>query len=466
MQRLKIQLTSITIEDRQRKDYGDIEELADSLKRLGLIQPVVLDQNNRLIAGGRRCEAARTLGWTEIDVVYRETLNADELYELELEENIQRKQMTWQEEVAATAKIHELKYARNAAEGLAWGYRQTGAMLGISVGKVQYILQIAREIARDPEGQVAKAASVTDAIRVLLQRTEDQVAAELAKRTLQSAPAPTSSTTSSDTTSVEVSGYDLPDAIAGEESATAPEIVVPISRMLHHGDGIDWMFNNPGAVDHIITDPPYGIDMDMLSQGNTGMQNIDRIEETHGVEDNERMFTRLFPAAHTALRDSGYFVTWCDVMQWDRLYRLAVETGFKVQRWPITWVKMHQCMNQAAQYNFTKNTEIAMVCRKGKATMALPAPTCVVMASNMSEKQRYGHPFVKPFMVWEFLVRHLTLEGQTICEPFAGVGSGVLSFLQMRRNVLACEIDERHFNNLVENVRQHYLGVSKNAKFV
>ncbi|MHA2065719.1 MAG: ParB N-terminal domain-containing protein [Candidatus Thorarchaeota archaeon] len=64
---MKIKLDNIKIGARYRKDMGDIQQLAESMKSLGLLQPIVIDQANNLIAGRRRIEAAKLLKWSSID---------------------------------------------------------------------------------------------------------------------------------------------------------------------------------------------------------------------------------------------------------------------------------------------------------------------------------------------------------------------------------------------------------------
>src|ERR1017187_9370597 len=127
MNRTSLPLTSIIVEDRQRETKPDaVASLAESMKTLGLIQPIVINQNNRLIAGGHRLAAARFLGWESIDVVYRETMSEDELQELELTENVKRSDLTWQERCIAIAKIHSLKQRHAALDSKTWGQKETG----------------------------------------------------------------------------------------------------------------------------------------------------------------------------------------------------------------------------------------------------------------------------------------------------------------------------------------------------
>ncbi len=61
-------IDSIIIGDRFRKDLGDIDSLAASLAEFGFFQPVLVTQNGRVLDGVRRIEAAKKLGWGEIQV--------------------------------------------------------------------------------------------------------------------------------------------------------------------------------------------------------------------------------------------------------------------------------------------------------------------------------------------------------------------------------------------------------------
>jgi ParB family chromosome partitioning protein len=80
-----------------------VAELAESLRVHGLLQPVVVrrrDAGYQLIAGHRRLEAARVLGWVEIAALVRDETD-DQAYILTLVENLQRENLTAREEAAA-----------------------------------------------------------------------------------------------------------------------------------------------------------------------------------------------------------------------------------------------------------------------------------------------------------------------------------------------------------------------------
>jgi ParB family chromosome partitioning protein len=47
----KIPIDSVTVINRTRKDFGDIKSLAESISAIGLLQPIVINENNELIDG-------------------------------------------------------------------------------------------------------------------------------------------------------------------------------------------------------------------------------------------------------------------------------------------------------------------------------------------------------------------------------------------------------------------------------
>jgi ParB family chromosome partitioning protein len=61
-------ITDIIIDHCFRQDLGDIPGLAASIRELRLLRPVLITPDNRLIAGRRRLEACKLLGWTTIPV--------------------------------------------------------------------------------------------------------------------------------------------------------------------------------------------------------------------------------------------------------------------------------------------------------------------------------------------------------------------------------------------------------------
>ena len=105
-----IPISDIKVKKRIRKDMGDITALADSMRRFGQISPILISRTNVLIAGGRRLEAARTLGWRTINAVVTEVPKGLSKLEYEVEENIQRRDFSREESEDAARKIHRLRH--------------------------------------------------------------------------------------------------------------------------------------------------------------------------------------------------------------------------------------------------------------------------------------------------------------------------------------------------------------------
>ena len=91
---MKVLIKDIEIKKRVRKDLGDLHMLKESLNRYGLMNPITINSQYELVAGHRRLEAAKSLGWSTIDAIMVETKDKLLLLELELEENNQRKPFT------------------------------------------------------------------------------------------------------------------------------------------------------------------------------------------------------------------------------------------------------------------------------------------------------------------------------------------------------------------------------------
>lgn len=69
-------IDEIEVGPRFRKDFGDIEGLAAWIAMDGLIEPIVVTPDGRLLAGHRRLRACQMLGWTDIPVSIKEESRA------------------------------------------------------------------------------------------------------------------------------------------------------------------------------------------------------------------------------------------------------------------------------------------------------------------------------------------------------------------------------------------------------
>lgn len=95
--------------DQPRKNFEEdpLQELADSIKEYGVIDPIIVTRKNKsnlIIAGERRWRAARLAGLKEVPVIVRE-YNEQEIAEISLIENIQREDLNPIEEALAYQRL-------------------------------------------------------------------------------------------------------------------------------------------------------------------------------------------------------------------------------------------------------------------------------------------------------------------------------------------------------------------------
>lgn len=104
-----VDINQIQVSKRVRKDLGDLSPLMDSLKRYGLLNPITITKDYKLIAGQRRLESARQLGWTTIDAVVVDIKDPVARLEIELEENTQRSNFTELELLEGYKQLEKLR---------------------------------------------------------------------------------------------------------------------------------------------------------------------------------------------------------------------------------------------------------------------------------------------------------------------------------------------------------------------
>ena len=118
-----------------RQVMGDLSELMASVAEKGVIEPLIVRQRGdrfQIIAGERRYQAAVQVGLRELPVVIRD-VDDNEVIELALVENIQRKDLTAFEEAEAlhspghAQRLHARSAGAEAGEVAHVDYRVAGA---------------------------------------------------------------------------------------------------------------------------------------------------------------------------------------------------------------------------------------------------------------------------------------------------------------------------------------------------
>lgn len=104
---MKINIDEIKIIDRKR-NAGDVTQLCASINEIGLLQPITVTSDFKLIAGLHRITACKLLGWKEIEVNVVD-YKSEILSELaEIDENLIRNELTQFDKSIQTSRRKEI----------------------------------------------------------------------------------------------------------------------------------------------------------------------------------------------------------------------------------------------------------------------------------------------------------------------------------------------------------------------
>lgn len=459
MQTLPLHL--IKVENRLREDLGDINELAQSILTMGLMHPVVIDQDNNLIAGGRRFAAYTLLAsdkvndveeynsnaFKEIPYTRLSDLNEAQRRMLEIEENVRRKDMTWQEHVLGLEEYHKIASRDAYRDGEKWSQEQTGALLNLSQAKVSIALLVAKQIRLGDE-EIKKADNLTDAIKLVMQRKTDEASKELLRRTVaKREQTVTASPTILQNSNAVQAAQQLVEEFKQKEDTGIS--VNEISSFYHLGSCLDLLPKIAASttINHIVCDPPYGIDMTNLVG-----DSIKRVSDEHVVDDNIHLLQKFLQVAFDCIAEDGFLCMWYDLDHHEKIRVWAEQIGWMVCRWPLVWCKTSPCQNSSAVYNITKSTEVCYIMRRSSKSMIKRVKNNnYVLAASASSP---SHPFCKPEMVWNWLIDAVSVEGQTICDPFAGEGSSLAAIFNSGRIPVGIELVESHVANGLTYIKE------------
>lgn len=147
-QRIPLDRITVQRDNRQRKTV-ETDDLQKSIQQIGLINPIVVRQEEDqliLVAGERRLTAFRVLNskyptdtnYIQIPVRFADSLSVIEAAIIELEENIKRRDLPWQDLVKAVAKLHMLHTDSDPD----WDQRKTAQALSMTDGTISMYLRV------------------------------------------------------------------------------------------------------------------------------------------------------------------------------------------------------------------------------------------------------------------------------------------------------------------------------------
>lgn len=397
-----LSISSIVVnrDGRQRKDLVNIEELAESISRLGLINPITVDADNVLIAGERRLTAVKSLGWDAIPI---HRSDADEVTSraIELEENVKRVDLPWQDQVRAVSEYHALMETEN----MKWGQADTAAALGFTQAHVSNLLAVGEEIEAGNE-RVTSAPKFSVAKNVVTRKKEREHAQELEKMNVLTGPTST-----------------RPKTSEGDET------IVNV-------DFLSWVGAYKGPRFNLIhCDFPYGIGADSFAQGGAAQHG--------GYVDDEGTYWKLCKALTDSLdriaTESCHLIFWYSMKYHAQtLQFFERNSDFVIDPFPLIWMKTDNAGILPDPSRGPRRVyETALFGRRGDRKVvqavanAYGAPS--VRERHMSEKPE---PMLRHFF------RMVVDETSVVLDPTCGSGSAIRAAESLKaKHVLGLEIN-------------------------
>lgn len=405
---IELEIAKIVVGKRMRVTFEGIEELAESIDRLGQIQPIVVDDNFNLIAGERRLRAHILLKKPTISAIMRSDCTDLLKKEIELEENIKRKAFTWQEEVKAKAELHEIKQSLHGAakKGVKdnagkWQITDTAIALGESRGGVSMDIQLAKGIKAFPE--LAKEGTKSAAYKKLKQAQTRIINAELAKR------------------------------MQGSKAIAHPEII--------NGDCIEQMLKMESeSVDLILTDPPYGIDVD--NAHTYKRMTIKDVNFNDSEFDTFDLLDKAFKEMYRVLKKDRHAYIFFAIDKYSAVLRLLLKHGFEVHNIPLIWDKGSGSY-PSQMTSYVHSYEPFLHCWKG-ARKLNGTPRDIFQVKRVPSGSKI-HPTQKPTELLRDLIGLSSSPGELVFDPFAGSGATIVAAKECQRRAIGVELNPGYY---------------------
>lgn len=433
MKLANIKLEDIDVKDRFRKEIGDIEELAQSIRDNGLICPIAVYSETStapyvLAAGGRRFAAFVYLKRDEIPChIYDHKLSELELLSIELEENIRRKDLTFVEEVNLKRKIHEVQVeihgekVSTSPDAPGHSLRDTAKLLHKSPGGLSDDIKLAEAMETFPDAGWDKCKNKNEAMKVLNRIEETFIRSEISKRA---------------------------EKVMGK-SSTKKLVDAYIV-----GDFFDLVSKLPdNTFDLVEIDPPYGIDLPgkKLHSGG-GSSGGDKFAINYGGTYNEidrrhytKFMKKVMEELYRIMNDHSWLICWFGPDPWfESMYQIITRAGFKTRRLTGKWIKPGGQTNHPDIY-LANCDEMFYYAYKGSATININKRG----RSNIFEfapvpPSRKIHPTERPPELMKEILSVFAYEGARVYVPFCGSGNTLAAADELKMYPLGCDLGQEY----------------------
>lgn len=406
---VKIPLNLIKIKsDRYRKDMGNLEALAESIKEQGQIQPIIVATDYTLIAGERRFQAHQLLKMETINAIIR---SHDEISAriTEILENLERKDFAWQEEVKAKEDLHKAYSVINPK----WSERKTAKAVGLSSGGLNTDLNLAEALDMDPE-MFKHCATKKSALKALQKYELDEAIAEIKLR------------------------------------ETKTNYGKSAQKYIFNGNCLNLIDDLPaGVINSIISDPIYGIDLNKVKK-----QKRDTNLELDIYEDDPLeyfdLMTDLINKFPRVLNPNASILLFCRVENFKFLYDKLAEVGIKCDPIPGIW---YRGIGQTNQPNtlMARSYENFIYGFRGEATLVRPGLSNILQYSGVSHHYK-EHEVQKPLALMEELISRFCLPGDTILDFMCGSFTTGIAAIKKGCKPIGFELEKNKYNVAVSRL--------------
>ena len=431
---INIPLRHIDLGDRGRQDYGDIEELAENIKVHGLLQPITISPIGeddvalqdkgfafRLVTGGRRYRAHEHLELTHIDCIVREVSSDVDLRELELVENVYRKDLTWQERCKMEYDLMNLKgmTIRELAEDI----DSTKSAVARHVVMGEALEQIPA---------LGECKSLDDA-RKSLRKMKESLMAEVLTKRAEAEVVEVAEGDDEHSDIMDAAPEDKPDVL--EKALVASKAVTSVDELTTHrlklaagcyqiGDCIESMaqFGEPQSFHFAEIDPPYGIDLKNAKKQEGSADGSDL--ETYTEVDADEYYDflcRVADEVYVKLTTDAFAIFWFGPTHQHATYKAIQEAGFQVNDVPGIWAK-ESGQTQQPSLHLANCYEPFYVARKGGPPLKKQGRSNIFRYKAVPPTSKY-HPTQRPIeLMDEILQTFVYSQKMRILVPFLGSG--------------------------------------------
>lgn len=420
-------------EERQRraisKETPEFLALCSSIASRGLIHPLLLRRDNTLVAGERRLEAVRHLGLRTAAIQYLDELTPHEAEVAELEENIQRAPLIWQDRVAAIAKYHSLMEGANGE----WSSNTTAKHLNLSLHTVRTAIDVVEAAKKKPD--LLKFPELSQAVTVVKRDYDRAVASELDKLADVERRAPP------------------PPRIPAEAAIHAPlsppppppEEPLPIEK----ADFLQWAPSYSGPRFNILhCDFPYGVAIDDSDQMATAAGARQSYEDTPEVY--RALLHCLVDNVERILLPSSHAIFWFSMTYFEET-KAALSKSFSVSPFPLIWVKSDgRGIIPDPQRGGRRTYETALFLTRGDRKIVKP------VANGIAAPTARGfHLSIKPVPVVAHFLSMLVDEHSELLDPTCGSGSALIAAERLHAaRVWGLELEEHYVHEARVDLRR------------